>query len=502
MKVLGPNPKAGLENIYQHAAKRLAGTVHEEKLRSNLALAQAMLSEISGDANVPFHSGVAKAFAALRQTLSAAHLGSAVLVSGSDSVAMAGAAHTMGMNPSAPVAQHVRLLASSMSREEARRFGYISDTEWNSGATMEPFLGEAPIARWAETLNGFVMRAQGLSFWTDNAKKAVSMAFEAEITGKSFADLAPQQQRILAARGISEADWIMLQNPGRMLKMGNGQDILNLKYWRERALQDGIDPLDVERIVGTLGGLQQETVARAVPSVDYEMRARVSAVGGNARPGSIPGELQKSFLSYKSYALAFSGIQMQQIFARPTAMSRIQYVSYMMAGFTLAGAVGVQLKEIAKGNDPRPMDSYGFWGAAAAQGGGLGIVGDLANASSTRLGGGLLGYFAGPTVGFFNDVGGLTLGNAKDAINGDNVRLGRDTVKFAERYTPGMTLWPVRAVLDRGVADALHEILDPEADERMRREAKRQMTDYGNGRWLPAGSFLPARAPDLGNALP
>lgn len=503
MRTLGPSHTMGLENAIDHAMKRVEGNLKlEDKLKANAAIARAMLSEISGEANVPYHEGRARFMGGLRQTLSAAHLGSAALLSGSDSVSMTLAARVMGQKQSNPVANHVKLLASSMSREEAARMGYVADTLANSGATLERFLGEAPISRTAEVVNGFVMRAQGLAFWTDYGRIAASIGFEAEISAaKKLTDLSDVQQGILRSRGITDEDWTEIVMPSRRMKRGDGGDIVNLAYWRERALQDGMDSQNVERIYLTLSGLQQEIVGRSIPTVDYEMRARVSSVSGNARPGSVPGELTKSFLSYKSYALAFTGIQMQHIMTLPTPMSRAQYVAAMIAGFTVAGGIGLQLKEIAKGNDPRPMDTWEFWGAAGLQGGGLGIIGDLTTASTTRLGGGLMGYFAGPTVGFFNDAGSLVFGNAKDAMNGDDMNLGRDAVKFAKRYTPGTTLWQTRAAMDRMVWDQLQILLDPEAHQAMRRQVHQQKNDYGNGEWFPSGEPLPSRAPDLGNVI-
>lgn len=501
MRVLGPNHNAGLENVYQHAMKRLAGTKDAEKLDNNIAVARAMLSELSGAANAPQNAKVASIMGSLRGVLTSAHLGSAVLVSGSDSVAMSLAAKTMGMNDRSPVAEHVRLMSSSVAREEARKMGYVADTMSNVMAAQQRFIGEELVTQWAQGLSGFVMRAQGLSFWTDYAKIAMSLSYEAEITGKSLEKLSEPMREALTKRGITAEDWGLLQDPSKHFTMGNGDTILNLKTWREKALMSGVDAVRVERIYGTVKGLQQEIVARGIPTVGYEMRGRVAAVGGNARPGSIPGEVQKSFLAYKSYTLAFTGIQMQQMFARNSPMSRFQYLTYMIAGFTVAGAVGVQLKELAKGNDPRPMDDPAFWGAAALQGGGFGILGDLFSSSTTRLGGGLAGWFGGPVVGFASDAGMLVGGNAMDAIQGKDTNLARDAIKFGERYVPGTTLWQVRAAVDRGVADAMHMMLDPDAASEIRRAEKRQMRDYGNGRWFPADAFGSGsddfRLPDL-----
>lgn len=490
MRELGPSHTMGLENIIAYSLKRTAGTAAEDKAKRNAELARAMLARISGAASHPVSEFWARFLGGVRQTLTAAHLGSAVLVSGSDSVAMSLAAKTMGMNPRNVLASHVRNMSSSLSRKEAAQRGYILDTWADAGNTMHRFLGEAPVSGLTENLSSFVMRAQGLSFWTDSAR----LTFKSETAAmyanaRTMADIEPNMARSLRQRGISDEDFAEWVKPSRMYQAEGGARFVDPIIWRERALADGMEPEEVERILLTIDGLTQEFEEIAIPTRSYEMEARL---GGDARPGTIPGELARSLLSYKSYALTFSQNQVRQIMARPTPMSRAEYVAAAVAGFTAMGVLGVQLKEMAKGNEPRPMDNSGFWAAAVLQGGGLGVVGDLANASTTRLGGGLMGYVAGPVVGVANDLGSLTIGNVSEAIRGDDTNAGRDFSKFLARYTPGTTLWQTRAAMDRLVWDQLQLLLDPEAEKAMRREVQRQKREYGNDPYWEPGALAPS----------
>tara|TARA_R110000868_G_scaffold237132_9_gene491602 strand:- start:10324 stop:12771 length:2448 start_codon:yes stop_codon:yes gene_type:complete len=490
MRTLGPSHTAGLENMINHAAKRVAGDVKaENRLHANANTARAMLAHISGTANAPHNETWAKFFGGLRQVLSAAHLGSAVLVSGSDSVAMGLAAKTIGANPANFISRHVKLLASSATREEAARMGYVADTLADAGNTMLRYLGESPVAGWTERMSSFVMRAQGLSFWTDMGRVAFNMEFAGHLAGaKTLDDLQPGVGDVLRARGITDEDWSLFADEALHFRTKDGVRFASPLYWRGAALDAGIDPATVERIMLTIDGLAQELTEVAVPSNSYEMRARFM---GETKPGSISGELSRSFVSYKSYAMTFSINQYRQVMALPTGMARAQYVAAGMAGFTLMGAMGVQLKELAKGNEPRPMDDWSFWTAAGLQGGGLGIIGDLTSASTTRLGGGLMGYFAGPVVGLGNDIGGLTFGNMASAIKGEDMHLGRDAVKFAKRYTPGSTFFPTRAAMDRLVWDQMQLALDPEAAQEMRNAVRRQQREYGNSEIWKSGAVSP-----------
>jgi hypothetical protein len=424
----------------------------------------------------------------VRQVLSSAHLGSAMLVSGSDSVAMSLAAKSVGMNPANVVSRHMRMLSSSATRSEAAASGVVADTLADAGATAMRFLAETPVSGFSERMNSFVMRAQGLSFWTDMGRASFEMEFAADLARASTpADLNPRVRDTLKARGMTDDELADYLNPEFHFAKG-GQRFAMPLYWREAAVEAGMDVGRAERIVGFVDSFMQEMGEIAVPSQSFEMR---SMIGGAAEPGSVWGEIARSLLAYKSYAMTFSINQYRQVLATPTGMGRLQYLAAAMAGFTFMGAVGVQLKELAKGHETRPMDSADFWMAAALQGGGLGIVGDLFASSETRLGGGLGGYVAGPVVGFIGDAINLTAGNVAEAVRGDDTNVGRETVNFAKRYTPGTTLWQARAALDRMVWDQLQLLLDPEAEAAMRRQVRRRETEYGNGEWWETGSPLP-----------
>jgi hypothetical protein len=498
MRVLGPSHTTGLQNVYDYARKALQNDPKGlDKLDGAYKKAQTMLDDISGRHHVPAanHQVRARFFSGVRQVMSAAHLGSAMLVSMSDSVAMGLAARSIGMNPRNPISRHVNLMASSATRESAARMGYIADTLADAGNTMARFMGEAPSSEWSERLNGFVMRAQGLAFWTDMGRIAFQMEFAGALAdARTLGDLDPQLAKALRQRGITDEDWALFANRDHHFVTDSGERFASPYYWKNSAVQAGMDVEQAERIALTIEGLGREYGEIAVPSINYEARA---TLGGWGKPGTIAGELERSMLSYKSYALTFTINQARQFMAAPTPMRKGEYMMAGLAMFTVMGAVGVQLKEVAKGNDPRPMDQPNFWAAAFLQGGGAGVAGDLFNAAETRIGGGLANWIAGPMVNLAQDSFNLTAGNAVAAMRGDEANAGRDLTRFLSRYTPGSTFWPTRAAMDRMLWDQMQKILDPEADAEMRKQINRQRTDYGNQSYWQPGEMLPDRAPSF-----
>jgi hypothetical protein len=177
---------------------------------------------------------------------------------------------------------------------------------------------------------------------------------------------------------------------------------------------------------------------------------------------------------------------------------------------TLAGAVAVQLRELANGRDLRPMDSMEFWGAAALYGGGFGMVGDLLKIVTEPVLGkdGLAVWLAGPAAETFMNVTGVPVTAARqlmydpDALDaGAEPNTGRAGIRVLRSELPGGSIWYLRAALNRMLIDQLQEEIDPDyrdAWRRMERRAEDRDQEYF---WEP-GEMLPGRAPDIDNALP
>src|SRR5690606_22103783 len=185
----------------------------------------------------------------------------------------------------------------------------------------------------------------------------------------------------------------------------------------------------------------------------------------------------------------------------PTAQGKIAYSVAMMASLQLFGAVALQLKDIAAGKDPRDMTTGKFWAAAAAQGGGLGIFGDILY---TGMGGNARGgqanwtSLAGPVFGTMMDAADLTLGNAARAAEGKEVHFGADLLRFAKSNTPFVNLWYLRAAVDHMLLHELQEELSPGYLRRMKKRARKE---FGQEYYWQPGESAPDRAPNLAAAI-
>jgi len=504
MRVLGPNPRMGLEFASQVAMKR-AQTIGDGELigrvSSQASLAKTMLAHVDGAANVPENIAMARFFSGTRAVLASAQLGSAAISSITDVATIMGAAQHMGMNSANVLGRSVELMVRQSTRQTAARMGYVAGTLADAGSGSARYFGQMFGNGIAERMAGFTLRATGLNFITDMRKVAFQMEFSghlADHAGASFHDLPKPLRRAFEERGITATDWDHLRAPAGRFTAPNGADFISPIYWLEH--QTALPRIEAEGLAMRVQALIQEQLEYAVPTASLEGRARLQ---GDARPGTISGELLRSAMTYKSFALSLTLGQYRRFAAIEGGWNKVAYAAKMSAMLISLGAVAVQLKELAKGNDPRPMTEGKFWMAALFQGGGLGIFGDFFAAEQNRMGGGLGQTVAGPVVGFLGDMISPIATNATALVKGEQTHLGRDTVGLLQRNTPFLSsAWYGRTAYSRLVLDQLSRFLDPEAERLWRRRMQKQAKEYGTQPFWKPGDAWPSRLPDLGNALP
>lgn len=517
MRVLGPNPNAGFEYAAQVASRRaqqmraqgarvrdIAGIKREIEGITNRAITRtrAMLAHADGTANTPAQGfeGAAAFMGGVRSFVVSTKLGSALLSSVSDTVTMESAASAIGMGGGRILTRHVALMASGAERQVAADLGFVAETLASMGAGAARYLGETFSPEITHRMADFTMRVSGLNFWTDMGRTAFKMEFAAHMgrqAGRSWADMDAPLRGGLEARGITPADWDILRDPASMMTAPNGAKFISPDWWLEH--QTRLPRDQAEGLAMRLLAAMEEQQEFAIPSVNLAGRV---AFQGDARPGTPLGEAARSGVMFKSFAMSLMINQLRRFWAQPTPLARGVYAAKMMAGLTIMGALAVQLKELSKGRDPRPMDDRKFWAAAALQGGGVGIFGDFFAASTSRFGGGFGQTLAGPVIGLGEDILTPVASNIARAVQGEDTLLGRDIANLIRFNTPGASsIWFQRRAFDALVADQLQLFLDPEADALFARATRRAERDFGTPLWWERGAALPSRAPDPGNAL-
>lgn len=503
MRVLGPSPRAGLDFAVQVAEKR-AALRGDGKLQTRVArqasLARTMLAHLDGTANRAEHVTMARFFSGTRSVLTSIQLGSAVISSVTDMATITMAAQTVGMNARNVLSRSVDLMASHATRETAGRMGYVVETLADAGAAMARYQGGVFNSGLPERMSGFTLRATGLSFVTDMRKVAWQMEFSgymADNADRAFDAIDAPLRKALSDRGITARDWDLLRDPSTHFVADNGANFISPQHWLQ--VQKVMPQVEAEGLAMRLHAMILEQLEFAIPTASVEGRAMLIR---NTQAGTIGGELLRSAMMYKSFSVSLMlGQYRRFIEAKKWGRNRWAYAGWMSGLLLMTGALTVQLKELGKGNDPRPMNELKFWYAAAFQGGGLGIFGDFFAAETNRFGGGIAETIAGPVVAAGSDIIKPVASNLSRVINGQDTMLGRDAANYVRRNTPFLSsAWYARTAYSRIVADQIQAFLDPEAEILWRRQMRQQAKDYGTQPFIPRmGDGNSLRAPDFGN---
>ncbi len=504
MREFGPNPGLGVEYQQQLAMQRARREgLDPSKVEGNGNHARRMFAveNGSGQPETLFQDYVSTFMSSARHIMTSAFLDRAIVSSISDLNTMRLAAQAVGMNPSNVMSRHVEIMANDLTRGEALRAHWVADTLADPGIALARFQSEVPPSEIAERLSSASMRIQGLSGWTDAARMAFQWEMGgvmAEQAGRRLSEIDHPIGEFLRKSGLTEEEWAALTSADAMFTAGNGATFVDPLYWREATDL----PRDrADEIFFKVQGMIEEQTEFAVPTQSLLARGAIDPAAYDMPPGTLPYEVLKSGLMFKSFAMTFTVNQYRRIAAQPTLQGKIGYAMNLAAGATFMGGIALQLGEIIKGNDPLDMTDPAFWGRATLKGGGFGILGDIVATGQSSWGGGFPAYVAGPVPQALGDAWNLTVKNAWEFATGQDTKFAKELTDAGRRYTPmGQTPF-IGPAMDRLLWDQMQMILDPEAGAAIKKRAQARENRDGNASWWMPGSPTPDRAPDLPAAL-
>lgn len=482
MEVLGPNPEATLRWVKGTLEKQAAEDLRPDAKGVSKAKAiggqiDDLWDEYRGANNEPRNETMALVFSGIRSWQTATKLGSAFLSATSDFAFQVSRRKFNGLPTAGLLRDWIKLMRPGSIEDQkfAVRRGLIAE-EWagrtaaQSRYLMEELTGEIP-RRMAEG----VLRLSLLSRHTQAMRWAYGMealATYTEQAGKNFGALDPALRGTLQRYGIDAAGWDALRTAP--MEMDRGVEWI--------APHNAQDPELAARFMEMI----HEETDLAVPVADLQTRA---AMNSRAKRGTLIGEGLRSALLFKSFGIAVMLRQTREIMAMqaPTAA---RYAAGLIIGTTVMGAAAMQLKALAQGQDPRPVDNPEFWAAAMAQGGGWGIFGDFLHSAESRTGGGLPSAVSGPLAQDVQRVADIAGSSNKP----------RALLRAAKSQIPGNNLWYSRLAFDRLLADQIQQATDPDYRQSFKR-MERYAAEQGTAYWWDPGDTAPDRAPDLENAL-
>lgn len=496
LEVLGPNPDVTMKQMMRLAGldrsrKARAGgskVLHNPIDQSDANRLNNTYLVLTGRDEIPSNTFAANLLSGTKNLLTAAQLGGAVISAVTDFAFQRLAAAFNGMSTGSTAARAMSGFVSGAfgkteTPEFAIRLGLAAEAWAESALGSTRLLGDVLGPKWTRLAAEATLRASGLTGWTQASRHAFGLELLGQIgkdAGKTFDKLNPAFREMLKRRGITAKDWNTIR--GSQMESHKGlayASLLNI---------EAADP----KVGAKLHQVVVEEVEFATPAGSARARGLLKQ---GTQAGTVWGGVARAAGTYKMFPMLVLMTHGQRLMRDSGGgMGKGQYMAEMFAWMTLLGAVALQAKQITRGNEP--IDPFGdkaenFWMAAALQGGALGIYGDFLFADQSRFGASPTETLAGPVFGLGNDLLGLTVGNVQQLALGKETNAWREAVRFADRYTPGSSLWYANLATQRMIFDTAQGWFDPRASVSWRQAQAKQREDFGNDSFWPRGDILP-----------
>jgi hypothetical protein len=325
-----------------------------------------------------------------------------------------------------------------------------------------------------------VMKASLLESWTNGFRKAFGVEYAGMMFnqfGKTLDELDDAVKAQFRRNDISESDW----DAFRKTEPFEHKGALLADFTKDESMK-------FHRMV------LQET-DYAIPTPDARVRAITT--GGLSR-NTAEGQLWRSAFMVKSFPITIATTHFYRAAYQATLKDKLSYSASLLATTSVLGGIALLAKDIAAGRDPRPIDDPKFFASAIQQGGGLGIFGDFVFSDVNRFGGGITETIIGPIGDTVDTAVRFTVGNIREAVQGEETNILGESGKIVERYTPN--IWQI-ALFKQALFDQYEMMADPDAQLKFRRMIRKRESEYNQEYWWRPGEFTPRRAPEFDNVI-
>ena len=465
---LGSNPKNAMRILMDAADKKDRDRkLITTKENSTLNRAQIMFDEFMG-LNTPQYEVLANLGLAYRSMNVASMLGGTTLASVTDQAMIAKTASihniayrkTFGelLTQLNPKNKEDRELAHSLGLATEEMLGSIA--RWSDDGLTSVHGKSQTLARVSSGIASQVMRISGLNALTAASKvgftKMLMEKYGRLSRTKSWQDLGEIDRELLEKTGLSERAWEVMRLADPVIDR-KGNQLMSARSIYEipdDKLTAFGDPKQVKDEIATQfqAHLLDE---QGMAVVEAGLRERTKITGG-MKKGTGSEFIWKGITQFKSFPVAFLMRHGSRALSMEKGTSKAWYGISIFGMTTLLGALVVQLKELANGNDPQTMwdsedrtNSAKFWWRSAVQGGGLSILGDIVVAGADPSGHGVADFIAGPLGGDAKAVAGITVGNAMQWYEGKDTNAANEAFKLAKSKIPAQNLWYTKAATNR-----------------------------------------------------
>lgn len=490
---LGSNPKNAMRILMDAAEQKdwLKG-VDASTTGKTRKRAQTMFDEFMG-ANTPESEVLANLGLAYRSMNVASMLGGTTLSSFTDQAMIKKTANihniawrkTFGelISQLNPKNKEDRELAHSLGLATEEMLGSIA--RWSDDGLTSVSGKSQKLARVSSAVASQVMRVSGLNALTAASKvgftKMLMEKYGRLSRSKAWSELSGLDRELMQKTGLSERVWDVMRLAEPVVDR-KGNQLMSARSIYEIPDDKLLAFGDPQRVRDEVASSFQAHLLdeQGMAVVEAGLRERTFMSAGQKK-GTVTGEIFKSMLQFKSFPAAFLMRHGSRAMSQPTKMSKAGYGISIFAMTTLLGALVVQLKELANGNDPATMwdsddpdKTIDFMKRSFVAGGGLPVLGDILVAGTDTSGRDAGDFIAGPFGSDFKSLLSLTVGNATQLSDGTDTNAGNETFKFLKGKIPAQNLWYTKAATNRMIFDEMQDIIAPGYREKLLRKAERQ----------------------------
>lgn len=490
---LGSNPRNAMRILMDAAEQKdwIKG-IDADSTGKTRKRAQTMFDEFSGQ-NTPQSEVLANLGLAYRSMNVASMLGGTTISSVTDQAMIAKTASIHGIayrktfgelvSQLNPKNKEDRQLAHSLGLATEEMLGSIA--RWSDDGLTSVHGKSQKLARLSSGIASQVMRISGLNALTAASKvgftKMLMHKYGTLTRDKAWSDLDAMDRELIEKTGLNERAWEVMRLADPVVDR-KGNQLMSARSIYEipdDKLKPFGDPQKVRDEVATQfqAHLLDE---QGMAVVEAGLRERTWMSAGQ-RKGTGMGELVKSMLQFKSFPAAFLMRHGSRAMAQDGVKGKAAYGASIFAMTTLLGALAVQLKELANGNDPStmwdsddPQKTMNFWTRSAVQGGGLSILGDILVAGTDTSGRSTSDFMVGPLGSDAKALLGLTVGNMTQYYENKDTNAANEAYKLLKNKIPAQNLWYTKAATNRLVFDGLQDVIAPGYREKYLRKAERE----------------------------
>lgn len=496
---LGSNPKMAMKVLMDAAKKKdWEKGISKKDTNSSIVRSKIMFDELVGG-NTPQSEVLANLGLAYRSMNVAAMLGGTTITSFTDQAMIARTASMHGISYWKTFGELVTQLnpKNRADRDLARSLGLATEemlgsiNRWADDGLTSVHGKSEKYARVSNSIAAQVMRISGLNALTAASKTGFSkilMSKYGEMTRtKAWKDLDAHDKELMEGTGINERAWEVMRLAEPIIDRKGNQLMSARSIYAipDSKLTAFGDPKKVRDEVAT----QFQTHIldeQGMAVIEAGLRERTWLLG-NTQRGSVVGELWRSITQFKSFPTSFLMRHGSRTFVQNGLKGKAAYGMSIFFMTTILGALVVQLKELANGNDPQtmwdsddPQKAMKFFGRSVVQGGGLSVLGDIVVAGTDPTGRGIGDFMTGPIGKDVESLAGATVGNAMQWYKGKDTNAANEAFKLVKGKVPAQNLWYTKAAVNKMFFDEIQDSIAPGYREKLLRKAEREQ---GRTQW-------------------